>query len=439
MTPGADFEVAVVGGGVVGGTLAVILGGSGIEVALVEARTLNGQERGGQEPGFREEQDEPGRYEGQEPPPLVRPDPDDARVLALTRASERVLRAIGVWHSIEAEPIGRFREMRVWDEGGQGAIHFDSAEIGEPLLGHIVPACLIEAAVATAERHLPTLTAFRPARLEAIGIGRERVDVRLADGRGFSARLVVGADGASSRVRALCGIAERVRDYRQSALCCTVVSELPHGDVARQRFLSTGPLAFLPLAEARRSAIVWSTTHEAARALVREPDPAFRKRLTLAYDAALGNILECGPRSAFPLVRGHAERYTGARVALIGDAAHRIHPLAGQGANLGIMDAAALAEVLQDARRAGSDLGELRVLRRYERWRKGENMAMMLIMDAFKEVFGTELAPLRLLRNLGLSATDAVLPLKRRIMRRGAGLTGDLPRLALESASGQRR
>ncbi len=411
MIAGADFEVAVIGGGVVGGTLAAILGGLGIEVALVEAGE-----------------------------PAVGPiDPWDARVLALTRASERVLRAIGAWHAIESEPIGCFREMRVWDEGGNGAIHFDSAEIGEPLLGHIVPARLIESAVATIERHLPALTVFRPARLETLAFGPERADLRLADGRGFSVRLVVGADGAGSRVRALSGIGEQVRDYRQSAITCTVVSEIPHGDVARQRFLATGPLAFLPLADPRRSAIVWSTTREEARALVEETDPAFRRRLTLAFDGALGATLESGPRSVFPLVRGHAERYTGPRVALVGDAAHRIHPLAGQGANLGIMDAATLAEVLQDARRAGSDPGERRVLRRYERWRKGENTAMMLVMDAFKETFGIGFMPVRLMRNLGLSVADAAVPLKRFIMRRAVGLTGDLPRMALEPAWGQGR
>ncbi|MCA1853683.1 MAG: FAD-dependent monooxygenase, partial [Beggiatoa sp.] len=194
---------------------------------------------------------------------------------------------------------------------------------------------------------------------------------------------------------------------------------------------------FLPLWDPQRSAIVWSTESETARLLLEETDHDFRRRLTAAFDSALGAIIETGPRTAFPLVRGHASRYTGLRVCLIGDAAHRIHPLAGQGANLGLMDAATLAEVLQDAHRAGSDLGELRVLRRYERWRKGENTAMMLVMDVFKELFGTGLAPVRFLRNLGLSATDAAIPLKRWIMRRAAGLEGDLPRLALETARDQ--
>jgi 2-octaprenylphenol hydroxylase len=219
-------------------------------------------------------------------------------------------------------------------------------------------------------------------------------------------------------------------------VCCTALSERPHGEVARQRFLSTGPLASLPLADPRRSAIVWSTSTEQARALMRETDQGFRRRLEAGLDSALGAIVAIGPRSGFPLVRAHAEHYTTERVVLIGDAAHRIHPLAGQGANLGIMDAAALAEVLEDAR--GSDPGERRVLRRYERWRKGENLAMMLVMDAFKEVFGTGLLPVRLLRNLGLSTTDRLPPLKRLIMRRAAGLAGDLPRLALAGAQDRR-
>ncbi len=209
------------------------------------------------------------------------------------------------------------------------------------------------------------------------------------------------------------------------------MTERPHGDIARQRFLPTGPLAFLPLVEPHLCSIVWSTSPEQARALLASSDEGFRSRLGEAFDGALGRILDSGPRAGFPLARGHAEIYVKPRLALVGDAAHRIHPLAGQGVNLGFLDAAALAEVLKEARQIGEDIGERLVLRRYERWRKGENLAMIMAMDAFKELFGTSLPPVCWARNLGLSLTDAAGPVKRLIMRRAMGLEGDLPRVAL--------
>ena len=399
-----DFDVAIAGGGLIGATLAaVLLKGSGLRVALIE-------------------QQEPARYALQAE--------YDLRVLAITRASEQIFRSLGAWPYIEAGRLGYFREMQVWDAGGPGAIHFDSADLGEPTLGYIIENRLLQSALETVLQD-PSIVWYRPAGIAALTWQNHHVQLQLEDGRRLRAKLVVGADGAESRIRELAGIEEIwARDYQQTALVCAVETERPHGEIARQRFLETGPLAFLPLADPHHCSIVWSTTPMEAQGLLSLSDEAFRLRLETAFASALGNIVAVGPRAAFPLLRTHAEHYIKPRLALIGDAAHRIHPLAGQGANLGILDATSLAEVVIAARASGRDIGSLRVLRRYERWRKGENLAMMLAMDLFKDLFGSRLGPVRWARNVGLQITDATGPVKRWIMRRAMGLKGDLPRLA---------
>jgi 2-octaprenylphenol hydroxylase len=402
-----DFDVAIVGGGLIGATLtAILLKGSGLRVALIE-------------------QQEPARYAPQA-------EYEALRVLAITRASEQIFRALGAWRYIEAGRLGYFREMHVWDAGGSGTIHFDSADLGEPTLGYIIENRLLQSALETVLQD-PPIVWYRPAEIAALTWQNHHVQLQLEDGRRLTAKLVVGADGAGSRIRELAGIAETwARDYQQTALVCTVETERPHGEIARQRFLETGPLAFLPLADPHHCSIVWSTTPVEAQGLLALSDEAFRLRLETAFASALGNIVAVGPRAAFPLLRTQAEHYIKPRLALIGDAAHRIHPLAGQGANLGILDATSLAEVVIAARASGRDIGSLRVLRQYERWRKGENLAMMLAMDLFKDLFGSRLGPVRWARNVGLQITDATGPVKRWIMRRAMGLEGDLPRLAIQ-------
>lgn len=398
-----DFDVAVVGGSLIGATLSAILTSGGLRVALIEKE-------------MPAHYDPKGDYE--------------LRVSAITRASERIFRAVDAWPHIEAARLGYFREMRVWDAQGRGAIHFDSADLCEPTLGYIIENRLIQSALEAVLQKRPAVW-YRPAALEDLSLQNDRVHLQLEDGRRLTAKLVVGADGADSRVRELSGIELETRHYEQTAVVCTVETELPHRDTARQRFLETGPLAFLPFNDPHCSSIVWSTTPEMAQLLLRLPDEAFRLKLEEAFASALGSIVSTGPRAAFPLVRAHAEHYVRPRLALVGDAAHRIHPLAGQGANLGFLDAATLAEVVAEAQAAGQDIGVRGVLRRYERWRKGENLAMMLTMDLFKELFGSGFGPVRLARNLGLALTDKAVPLKRWIMERAMGLSGDLPRLAV--------
>ncbi|MDG4553048.1 MAG: UbiH/UbiF/VisC/COQ6 family ubiquinone biosynthesis hydroxylase [Candidatus Competibacter sp.] len=398
-----DYDLIVAGGGMVGSTLACALGDADLKIALLESAPLE----------------------------RIRPSEEsDLRVSAIHRASQRIFAAMDVWNDMTAWRVSPFRDMRVWDAGGFGQIHFDSATLGEPLLGWIIENRVIQYALLERARQLPAVDLLCPAALETAwpeDAGGWRA--RLTDGREFTTRLLVGADGAQSRVRELAGIDAFGWSYDQKALVATVRTAEPHQETAWQRFLPTGPLAFLPLHDGRCS-IVWSTTPEQADRLLALDEHDFAQMLAEAFGRRLGEIVQVGPRGAFPLRLQHARAYVKPGLALIGDAAHVVHPLAGQGVNLGLLDAATLAEVLQDGLAAGHEVGALRVLRRYERWRKSDNLPMLAIMDGFKRLFGNALPPLRLLRNLGLNLTDAAGPLKNAIARRAMGLEGDLPKLA---------
>lgn len=401
--PETDYDIIIAGGGMVGSALACALGQGDLRIALLEGLPLE----------------------------RVRPGVNlDSRVSAIGRASQRIFAAVGAWDGIAAWRVSPFRDMRVWDATGFGGIHFDSADLGEPLLGWIIENRVIQYALLERARQLPTVELLCPAALEtAEPLPGNGWRVRLNDGREFTTRLLVGADGAQSRVRQLADIQTGGWSYDQHAVVANVRTAEPHQETAWQRFLPTGPLAFLPLSDGRCS-IVWSTTPEQADALLALDERDFGAALAVAFDARLGAIVEVGPRAAFPLRLQHAHAYVKPGVALIGDAAHVVHPLAGQGVNLGLLDAATLAEIVLDALAAGQDFASLKTLRRYERWRKGDNLLMLGVMDGFKRLFGTSLPPVRLLRNVGLNLTDAVGPLKNLIARRAMGLEGDLPKLA---------
>lgn len=397
-----DYDLVIAGGGMVGATLAGALGETDLRIALLEGTPLE----------------------------RIRPTTEpDLRVCAIHRASQRIFAAIGAWDGISAWRVSPFRDMRVWDGAGFGQIHFDSACIGEPLLGWIIENRVIQQALLERISHWPAVELLCPAVLATAQPQAEGWQVRLRDGRQFTTRLLVGADGAGSAVRQLAGIDTHGWDYRQQAVVGNVRTANPHEETAWQRFLPTGPLAFLPLHDGRCS-IVWSTTPDQADALLALDESAFATALAEAFDQRLGPILQVGARAAFPLRLQHAQAYVRPGLALVGDAAHVVHPLAGQGVNLGLLDAATLAEVILDALAAGQDFAALRVLRRYERWRKGDNLMMMGLMDGFKRLFGAQWLPTRLLRNIGLNLTDAAGPLKNQIICRAMGLTGDLPRLA---------
>lgn len=398
----ARYDLIVVGAGMVGATLACALAQGGLDVALVEAR---------------EPRDDWPR------------DSHDVRVSAISAASEAIFRHLDAWPAMVAQRVSPFQEMHVWDAGGSGEIHFSAADLGEARLGHIIENRVIQAALVEQARHSARIDWYCPATVASFRVTDAAVNVELDDATVLSAAVLVGADGGQSRIRKLAAIDTQGWSYRQTALVANVVTERAHRETAWQRFLPDGPLAFLPLSDGR-SAIVWSTTPQQAAVLQDMDDADFCAALGKAFDHRLGRILECGERAAFPLQLQHARQYVQPRLALVGDAAHTIHPLAGQGVNLGLLDAAALAEVVGAAHQQGRDIGGLPVLRRYERWRKGDNVVTMGVMDGFKRLFGSELAALRLLRNTGLQVADSITPLKTRLMARAMGLSGDLPRLA---------
>lgn len=398
-----DYDLIIAGGGMVGSALACALGQSELRIALLEGMPL--------------ERTRPGVE-------------SDLRVSAINRASQRIFAAVGAWEGMTAWRVSPFRDMRVWDATGFGQIHFDSAAIGEPLLGWIIENRVIQFALLERAQQFPLVHLLCPATLEtAQPLEDHYWRVQLTDGRNLTTRLLIGADGAQSKVRQAAGIDTSGWSYDQKGLVATVRTAKSHQETAWQRFLLTGPLAFLPLSDDRCS-IVWSTTPERADALLALNEEDFALALGEAFDWRLGHILHVGPRGAFPLRLQHAAHYVKPGLALLGDAAHVVHPLAGQGVNLGLLDAATLAEVALDAIAAGQEPGSFKVLRRYERWRKGDNLLMLGVMDGFKRLFGASLPPIPLLRNLGLIATDAAGPLKNFIARRAMGLDGDLPRLA---------
>ena len=403
-----DYDLIIAGGGMVGAALAGALGDTDLRIALLEGAPLE----------------------------RIRPDVEpDMRVSAINRASQRLFAAIGAWEGMTAWRVSPFREMRVWDAAGFGHIHFDSASIGEPLLGWIMENRVVQYALLERVQQFPAVELLCPAELDTAQpvTATGGWQVRLTDGREFTTRLLIGADGALSRVRQQAGIETGGWQYAQKAVVGHVRTAEPHQETAWQRFLPTGPLAFLPLHDGRCS-IVWTTTPEQADALLALTEADFAQALTNAFGQRLGAIIEVGQRGAFSLRLQHSYSYVKPGLALIGDAAHVVHPLAGQGVNLGLLDAATLAEVILDAVAAGQDFAALKTLRRYERWRKGDNLLMLGVMDGFKRLFGSSLPPVRLLRNVGLNLTDAAGPLKNLIARQAMGLAGDLPRLARASA-----
>ena len=403
----SHYDIVIVGGGMVGASLACALGNSPFKVALLDQRVA------------------------QDPPAQG----FDLRVSAITLASRVIFENLGAWDFMTRRRVCAVEQMHIRDEGGSGSVTFDAAEIAEPCLAYIIENSVIHTALIERLQQFTNVHTLVPVTPETMEFGSEQVIIVLRDGRRLAARLVVGADGADSLVRRATGIETRRLDLGQSGVVATVVTERPHANVARQRFLGTGPLAFLPLADEHTCSIVWSADTELASALLALDDDAFVARLLAAFGDDLGRIRSVGPRAVFPLALSHVRAYCAPRAALVGDAAHTVHPLAGQGVNLGFLDAASLAEILIAAQRSHQDVGSLAVLRRYERWRKGENLGMVSVTGGFRYLFSNKLPGLTQLRNFGLDLVDAAIPLKSALTRRASGLTGDLPKLARRSAA----
>jgi len=356
--------------------------------------------------------------------------PLDARVSALSRASERILMAVGAWQQIPRSRMQPYERMRVWHESVQprsaDVLEFDAAYAGEPNLGYIVENRIVQTAALEAfESAGGTVIAGALSRLRVHGTHAE---LETSAGT-LNCRLVVGADGARSSVREAIGLSADTSSYRQTAIVANVCTELPHEQTAWQRFLRTGTLAFLPLADGC-SSVVWSADDAAAAPLLAMSQSDFERELLRQSDAVLGAVRLRTERLSFPLHKLTANRFTAHRCALIGDAAHVVHPLAGQGVNLGLLDAAALCELISAAFRMREDPGAQTVLRRYERWRKSEIEPMAWAIDGFNRHLAHGAGPLSRIAQRGLALVNRTDEVKRFFITRALGLDGELPRIA---------
>ncbi|MDG1579664.1 2-octaprenyl-3-methyl-6-methoxy-1,4-benzoquinol hydroxylase [Pseudomonas sp. GOM6] len=400
-------DLIIVGAGMVGSALALALEHSGLEILVVDGSPLSVKPFDAQ-----------GAFE--------------PRVSALSAASQRILERLGVWGGVAARRATPYRDMRVWDGSGTGSVHFSAASVHADSLGHIVENRVVQDALLD-RLHDSQIGLLGNARLEQLRRSGDGWLLSLADGRELRAPLLVAADGANSAVRRLAGCATREWDYLHHAIVTSVRCARPHQATAWQRFTDDGPLAFLPLQRGDDShwcSIVWSTVPAEAERLMALDDEAFRHELGKAFEWRLGEVGQVDPRVCIPLRQRHAKRYVESGLALIGDAAHSIHPLAGQGVNLGFLDAAVLAEVLLHALERGEQPNDVRVLSRYERRRMPHNLAMMAAMEGFERLFQADPLPIRLLRNSGLNWVDELPDAKALFVRRALGLAGDLPALA---------
>ncbi len=414
-------DVAVVGGGMVGLLLAAALRDSGLDVVIVEAAEASGSVAAAV--------------------PVVDGESRfDPRVSALTLASRNMLERVGAWERIPSGRVSAYTDMEVWDADGLGRIHFDASEVLQPELGYIIENTVIAAALREGLGDSGAVSWRCPDRVQSLEAGGASGSVLgLESGARVEAGLVVGADGANSAVRRLAGIRTREWDYEQCAIATTVRTALRHERTAWQRFMTDGPLAFLPLTapghEQHYCSIVWSTAPGHASELMELDDRDFCRELGAALEFRLGEVLFADRRFSFPLRQRHAVSYGSDGVVLVGDAAHTIHPLAGQGVNLGLLDAGVLAEEIVHGAKRGYAPGDAWVLRRYQRRRMGHNLAMMGAMEGFRRLFGATAPPLRWLRNTGLNWADRLALPKQQIIRQATGLGGDLPGLATSPAS----
>ncbi|MBD8707398.1 2-octaprenyl-3-methyl-6-methoxy-1,4-benzoquinol hydroxylase [Pseudomonas sp. CFBP 13711] len=399
-------DLLIVGAGMVGSALALALRDSGLNILVVDGGPLTVK-------------------------PFVADAPFEARVSALSIASQRILERLGVWDGIVARRVSPYSDMHVWDGSGTGKVHFSASSVHAEVLGHIVENRVVQDALV--ERlHDSNIGLLADARLEQMRHSGDDWLLTLSDGRTLRAPLVVAADGANSTVRRMTGTATREWDYLHHAIVTSVRTADSHRKTAWQRFTDDGPLAFLPLDREGEHwcSIVWSVTPEQSERLMKLDDERFCRELENAFEGCLGQVISADSRVCVPLRQRHAKRYVAPGLALIGDAAHTIHPLAGQGVNLGFLDAAVLAEVLRGAVGRGERLADERVLSRYERRRMPHNLALMAAMEGFERLFQADALPVRLLRNAGLKMVDHSAEAKALFVRQALGLTGDLPELA---------
>ena len=401
-------DLIIVGAGMVGSTLALALQDAGLKIVLIDAGPLQVQ-------------------------PFAAEDVFEPRVSALSAASQRILDRVGAWSGIVERRASPYSDMQVWDGSGTGHIHFSAASVHAEVLGHIVENRVVQDALLDKLHAGGGIEMVANARLEQLVRLEEGWELTLTDGQRFVTPLLVAADGANSTVRRLSGCQTREWDYLHHAIVTSVRCAEPNQRTAWQRFTDDGPLAFLPLqrgGDQHWCSIVWSVPESEASRLMGLDDEAFRTTLGRAFEHRLGEVLEADLRLCIPLRQRHAKRYVQPGLALIGDAAHSIHPLAGQGVNLGLLDAATLAEVIRAAQARGEPPGSARVLGRYERRRMPHNLAMMAAMEGFERLFQADPPLVRWLRNTGLKGVQALPEAKAMFVRQALGLSGDLPDLA---------
>src|SRR5436190_8643806 len=413
------FDLAVVGAGLNGSLLALAAGEAGLDTALIDRMPLASLT----EPGF------------------------DGRTTAIAYTSQRLFQAVGVWDELasRAEPI---LDIRISDAGHDGRasplfLHFDHREAAEDEndaapMGWIVENRVLRAALLRRLQACANVELVAPD--EALDTSRtaDKVEIGLKSGRRLAARLVASAEGRFGTMREDAGIGARTWSYGQIAIVLVARHERPHRGVAQEKFLPGGPFAILPMQDSEatdgkpaehRSSIVWTERASIARRLLELDAPRFQAEFARRFGDYLGHVEPVGPRWWFPLGLVHAERYIDERMVLVGDAAHGIHPIAGQGYNLGVRDIAALVEVLIDAKRLGLDIGAADTLERYVRWRRADNFTMVAATDLLNRLFSNDIKPLRLVRDVGLAAVNRVPPLRKFFVRHAMGLVGDLPKL----------
>jgi 2-octaprenyl-6-methoxyphenol hydroxylase len=362
-------------------------------------------------------------------PAAMLDDAFDGRASAIAYGSKLVLEATGLWGQIapEAEPI---REIRVADADSPLFLHYDHRDLGgDTPLGYIVENRVLRRALWRRAQALPSLSVRAPRTVAAVTAERDGAVATFADGTSLAARLVAAADGRDSPLRQAAGIRTLEWRYRQVGIVTTVAHERTHAGIAVEHFLPAGPFAILPMT-GNRASIVWTEDAALAPRLLALSEAEFADELRARFGDFLGAVAPVGPRWSYPLSLMQAERYIACRLALVGEAAHVIHPIAGQGLNIGIRDVAALAEAVVDARRLGLDIGDATVLERYQRWRRFDAVVLAAVTDGLNRLFSNRIAPLQLARDLGLAAVDRLPPLKRLLMRHAMGVLGDRPRLA---------
>lgn len=395
-----QYDVIILGAGMVGLVTANLCAQNTLKVALIDPKL----------------------------PAVWQPSAWDIRCSAISRRTQNVLESIGVWQRIAEARVSSYLRMEVWDAFSSGEISFDAREIVEPNLGHIIENSLIIQCLWDKYRE-QTLEGdgasyFIPGKPLSFRRESNNIILELEDGQVLSGQLLVGADGAQSWLREKADIKTKGWSYQQKALVATIETEEPHQRTARQCFSKGNVLAFLPLNEPHLSSIVWSTSPEHSDLLLGLEEVEFCRELAHAFDYRLGKVLKAGERRAFPLHMQVASNYIDERIALVGDAAHVIHPLAGQGVNLGIYDAEVLVEVLKEARHKDSayNLGQFLLLRRYERARKGHNLAMIAGMEFFKQAFSADVSLLQGIRGLGVNLINSSKFLKKKLMQQAMGI-----------------